>query len=60
MKRIVRYKAIDPYYSDVEQTYIGATLNEVDEIQFETERHMGQHHANGIMSIYKTEIISES
>lgn len=60
MKRIVRYKAIDPYYSDVEQTYIGATLNEVDEIQFETERHMGQHHANGITSIYKTEIISET
>lgn len=60
MKRIVKYKAIDPYYSDVEQTYIGATLDEVDGIQYETERHMGQYHANGIMSIYETEIISET
>ena len=33
MKRIVKYIAIDPYYSDVIQTYIGMTSEEIDNIQ---------------------------
>ena len=58
MKRIVKYTAIDPYYSDVIQTYIGLTSEEIDNIQYETEEFMGQYHANGIRSIYDVEIIN--
>lgn len=60
MKRVVKYIAVDPYYSDFEETYIGATLDSLDEQQYELEEFLGRNHCNGIMSIYKTEIISES
>ena len=57
MKRIVKYIAIDPYYSDVIQTYIGMTSEEIDNIQYETEEFMGREHATSINNIYKVEII---
>lgn len=57
MKRIVKYTAIDPYYSDVIQTYIGMTSEEIDNIQYETEEFMGREHTNSINNIYKVEII---
>ena len=57
MKRIVKYIAIDPYYSDIVQTYIGMTSEEIDNIQYETEEYMGQYHTNGIYNIYDVEII---
>ena len=57
MKRIVKYIAINPYYSDVIQTYIGMTSEEIDNIQYETEEYMGQYHINGIHNIYNVEII---
>ena len=57
MKRIVKYTAIDPYYSDVIQTYIGMTSEEIDNIQYETEEFMGREHVNSINNIYKVEII---
>ena len=60
MKRVVKYTAIDPYYSDVIQEYIGFTEEEIDSIQYETEKFMGREHPSGIMSLYKTEIIEES
>lgn len=59
MKRIVKYEAFDPFYSDVEQTYIGTSLDEIDRIQEETEEFMGRNHPNGIMSIYKPITIME-
>ena len=40
MKRIIKYKAIDPLYSDVTQTYIGTSAEELDNIQYETEEFM--------------------
>jgi len=56
MKRIVKYTTIDPYYSDVTQTYIGMTEEEIDNIQYETEEFMrGEHYS--LSTIYKTEII---
>lgn len=58
MKRIVKYKAVDPYYSDQTQTYIGATMEEVDNIQYETEEFMAREHAC-LGMIYKPEIIFE-
>ena len=57
MKRIVKYTAIDPYYSNIIQTYIGMTSEEIDNIQYETEEFMGREHSNGINNIYKVEII---
>lgn len=59
MKRIVKYEAIDPYYSDFEETYIGTTLDDIDTQQYETEKFMGRHHENGIDSIYKPVLIYE-
>ena len=59
MKRVVKYHAVDPYYSDQIQTYIGATLYEVDSIQYETEEYMAREHAS-LGMIYKTEILYET
>ena len=58
MKRIIKYTAIDPYYSDITQTYIGSSLREIDDIQYETEEFMrGEHYS--LSTIYKSEIIKE-
>ena len=57
MRRVVKYTSIDPFYSDVVQTYIGADGDEIDSIQYETEKYMGQYHPNGINNIYRTEVI---
>ena len=60
MKRIIKYKAIDPYYSDVTQTYIGSSAEELDNIQYETEKHMKGSHFS-LSSIYETEyLVDES
>lgn len=58
MKRIVKYTAIDPYYSDVVQTYIGMDSDEIDSIQYETEKFMSREHSN-IGNIYKSEVIKD-
>ena len=59
MKRIVKYTAIDPYYSDQEQTYIGSSPSEVDTIQWETEEFMAREHCS-LSMIYKSEIIFDN
>lgn len=59
MKRVVKYEAVDPYYSDFEETYIGTTLDEIDTQQYETEEFMGHNHLNGIGHIYKSKIVYE-
>ena len=59
MKRIVKYTAIDPYYSDQEQTYIGSSSSEVDTIQWETEEFMAREHCS-LSMIYKSEIIFDN
>ena len=58
MKRIVKYTAIDPYYSDVTQIYIGIDSDEIDNIQYETEKFMCGEHSN-ISNIYKSEVIKD-
>jgi len=54
MKRIIKYKAIDPYYSDITQTYIGTSAEELDNIQYETEQYMKSSHFS-LSSIYERE-----
>lgn len=56
MKRIVKYTALDPYYSDVTQTYIGIDECEVNDIQYETEEAM---QGENLFPIYKAETIYE-
>lgn len=58
MKRIVKYTAIDPYYSDVIQTYIGIDSDEIDAIQYETEESMKNCHSS-LSMIYKSEVIKD-
>ena len=57
MKRVVKYIAIDPYYSDIIHTFIGSTSEEIDNIQEETENFMNQ---SSIFNLYKREIIDDS
>ena len=60
MKRIIKYKAIDPLYSDITQTYIGTTAEEIDNIQDETEQYMKGSHFS-LSSIYEREwLLDES
>ena len=59
MKRIVKYTAIDPYYSDFTETYIGADLDSLDTQQYELEKYVGREHPHGIDAIYKQEIVLE-
>ena len=59
MKRVVKYTAVDPYYSDQEQSYIGASMYEIDEIQYETEQFMAMEHHGNLSMIYRSEILSE-
>lgn len=56
-KLIVKYTPIDPYYSTFEQTFISETIDGCEEQQFEFEEWLGREHKNGIMAIYKTEIL---
>ena len=58
MKRIVKYTSIDPYYSDVIQTYIGMTSEEIDNIQYETEEFMKGENFS-LSSIYNVNIIED-
>lgn len=59
MKRIVKYTAIDPYYSDFEETYIGENLDSLDEQEYELEKYVGRNHPHGIDAIYKIELLEE-
>ena len=58
MKRVVQYLAIDPYYSDITQTYIGSTIEEIDNIQYETEEFMKGENLS-LSSIYDINIIED-
>jgi hypothetical protein len=55
----IRYKAVDPYYSTHEQTFIGVNLDDCDNQRFEYEQWLGREHPSGIMTIFKPEILEE-
>ena len=58
MKRVVQYLAIDPYYSDITQEYIGTSEEEIDNIQYETEEFMKGENLS-LSSIYDVNIIED-
>lgn len=55
MKIRKKYVAIDPYYSDFEISFIGDSLDKIDEQIFDFEKYLGREHPSGISTIYKTE-----
>lgn len=55
----IRYKAVDPYYSTHEQTFIGVNLDDCDNQRFEYEQWLGREHPSGIRTIFKPEILEE-
>lgn len=60
MVRKVWYEAIDPYYSDCEQTFIGATWEDLDNQEYEHDKWLGREHPAGIRFIYDKHTIYES
>ena len=54
----VKYIPIDPFYSTIEQVFIGNTVEECEDQEYEYEKWLGHHHPCGITYIYKTEIVS--
>ena len=58
MKRVVKYIAINPYYSDITQTYIGYNEEEIDNIQYETEEFMKGEHSS-LSNIYESEVLND-
>lgn len=59
MIRKVKYKAIDPYYSDEVQVFISGSLEGLDSQQYEFEKWLGRNHPAGIKYIFQPEIIFE-
>lgn len=60
MVRKVWYEAIDPYYSDCVQTFIGATREDLDNQEYEHDKWLGRKHPAGIRFIYDKHTIYES
>ena len=60
MTRKVWYEAIDPYYSDVVQTFIGTSWEDLDNQEYEQDKWLGREHPAGIRFIYDKHIIYES
>ena len=53
MKLIVRYEAIDPYYSSQEQVFIGINEESCYSQRVEFEEWLGRNHPNGMINIYE-------
>lgn len=60
MVRKVWYEAIDPYYTDWVQTFIGATWEDLDNQEYEHDKWLGREHPAGIRFIYDKHTIYES
>ena len=55
----VKYIAIDPYYSDQNQSFIGYTIDDCWSQKCDFDKWLGREHPSGIRTIYKWEIINE-
>lgn len=55
----VKYIAIDPYYSDQTQSFIGYDIDDCWSQKYHFEKWLGREHPSGIRTIYKCEIINE-
>ncbi len=57
MRAVIKYIAIDPYYSDQTQTFIGSDANSISDQIYDFEEWLGKEHANGIATLYRTETL---
>lgn len=55
----VKYIAIDPYYSDHTQSFIGYNIDDCWSQKYHFDKWLGREHPSGIRTIYKCEIINE-
>lgn len=55
----VKYEAVNPYYQDQEQIFIGPTIESCREQQFEFEQFLARSHCGWLGTIYRTEILEE-
>ena len=55
----VKYIAIDPYYSDNTQSFIGYDIDECWSQKYDFDKWLGREHPSGIRTIYKCEIVLE-
>ena len=55
----VKYIAIDPYYSDNTQSFIGYDIDDCWSQKYHFDKWLGREHPSGIRTIYKCEIINE-
>ena len=60
MVRKVWYEAIDPYYTDCVQTFIGTSWEDLDNQEYEHDKWLGREHPAGIRFIYDKHTICES
>ncbi len=60
MRTKILYRAIDLYYSDQEQIFIGMNQDSIDYQITEFERWLGRNHPAGISCIYEAIILEES
>ena len=51
--------AIDPYYSDQEQSFIGYDIKDCWSQKYDFDRWLGREHPMGMKAIYKEEILQE-
>jgi len=51
MRLEVHYKAIDPYYQDLDMTYVGQTMEEIMHQKRELEEYMGKEYPGGYTQI---------
>ena len=55
----VKYIAIDPYYLDHTQSFIGYNIDDCLSQKYHFDKWLGREHPSGIRTIYKCEIINE-
>lgn len=55
----IKYVAIDPYYSDHEQSFIGYNIDDCWSQKFEFDEWLGREHPMGYKTLYKCEILQE-
>lgn len=55
----IKYEAINPYYSDQEQVFIGPTIEDCERQQYEFEVYLGRNHPHGFLVMYRPRILEE-
>lgn len=53
----VLYESIDPYYSSISQTFIGADEESCWNQKYEFDEWLGRYHPDGIKRIYRDKIL---